>query len=208
MWQKLTINTIHRSRMVSKTLNEIIQDAEHSHRKIWLMMTVTSTLWVLLGYLTIHSSEGFSPKYTNNLFIYLLYFVAFALGVLSIGLRYYLLSNQRIEIRIAEKPNLKLIAKNCQTGEVDHKRLEELNRLETYEQVLVTLPGWILNRSVYSWGINSMIIFTGYIVGILTNAFAVIVPFMVGALILDFIMFPKLQKYIKKASVLANSASA
>jgi hypothetical protein len=186
--------------MLSETVKEIIKDAERNHRKLWLIMTVSSTLWLLLGYLTINHSGNSIPRNVNTSFIYLLYVVAFGLGVLSVGLRYYLLSNRRIEVRITEKPNLKLIAKNRQTGEVDCKRLEELNKLETYEQRLVTLPGWILNRSVYSWGVNSMIVFTGYIVGTLTKSFAIIVPFMVGALILDFIMFPMLQKIIENAN--------
>ena len=190
--------------MLSETVKEIFKDAERYHRKVWLMMTVSSMLFLILGYLTTNHSQNSNPRNVDTSFIYLLYIVAFCLGVLSVGLRYYLLSNRRIEIRMTEKPNLRLIAKNRQTGEVDCKRLEELNKLETYEQRLVTLPGWILNRSVYSWGVNSMIVFTGYIVGVLTKSFAIIVPFMVGALILDFIMFPMLQKFVEKASLLTN----
>lgn len=192
--------------MLSETVKEIIKDAERSHRKLWLIMTVSSTLWVLLGYLTINHNANFIHKYVNTTFIYLLCVMAFGLGVLSVGLRYYLLSNRQIEVRITEKPNLKPIAKNHKTDEVDYKRLEELNKLETYEQWLVTLPGWILNRSVYSWGVNSMIIFTGYIVGMLTKSFDIIVPFMVVALALDIMMFPMLKKFIEKASIQINSS--
>ncbi len=184
--------------MLSETVKETIKDAERYHRKIWLMMTVSSMLFLLLGYTTPNHSQNSIPRNVDTSLIYLLYIVAFCLGVLSVGLRYYLLSNRKIETRITKEPNLKLIAKKRQTDEVDFKRLEVSNKLETYEQRLVALSGWILNRSIYSWGINSMIAFTGYIVGIITKSFAIITPFVAGALILDFIMFPMLQKFMEK----------
>ncbi len=188
--------------MLSETVKEIIKDSEQRHRKLWMIMTVSSALWVLLGYFTIIiNSENLNPRPVSSAFIYSLYIVAFGLGILSICLRYYLLSGQRIKNHIEKEPNIELFEKKHCKDKSDYESLQELNKMAKHEKSLVTLSGWILNRSVYSWGVNSMIVFTGYIVGILTKSFVIIVPFMVGALILDFIMFPMLQRTIEKASI-------
>ena len=65
--------------MLSETVKEIFKDAERYHRKVWLMMTVSSMLWLLLGYLTINHSGNLIPRNVNTSFIYLLYVVALVL---------------------------------------------------------------------------------------------------------------------------------
>ena len=116
--------------------------------------------------------------------------MAFGLGILSICLRYYLLSDQRIKNHIEKGPYLESFAKNHWKDKLDHENLQELKKLAKHEQRLVTLPRWVFNRSVLSWGINSFIVFTGYIVGILTKSFTIIIPFGGRSTLLGFCDVP------------------
>ncbi len=173
--------------MLSKLAKKKIRDADRINKLWWIANVLAS---VLIVYFIIHDASD-TPGVLSSLgsqFVTSLYVIAVGLGILSIGLKYYFLSDKKIEEYIAN-------AKESPEGKIDYEQLEALKQMSSYEKRIVALPRLVLNSFMFIWVINIIVIFLGLAIFGSTKSFAIIIE----AIFLDIIAFPRTQKIVEKA---------
>ncbi len=183
--------------MLSERIENIINKGERYNREVWITNILSVPLVGLIIYF-ITNEKNYNPQlFEESSLILILYIVSICLGLLSIGLRYYLFSDRKIKAYFNNivEPDLEFYAKDQKSKKIDFSLLKELRLMPKHEQTLVTLPGWVSGRLVGIFLVNGTIALTGCMVGIATKTYFIII----GVFFLEIIMYPDTLRIKEKA---------
>ena len=184
--------------MLYEGVKQLIRYVERVMQGLWLAMTLSATLWVLLSYACISSGKYHLPPTISALELYF-YMGAVLLGAASFILRISLLKDNRIrECLLRQTSSLN------QTINSNKKLLAKLQQLPPEEQELfrklMPISGWSLNIYLICWSLNSAIAILGFVFSLATESYTESVPLVAAAITLNILMFPKLQPLMETAA--------
>jgi len=186
--------------MLYEGVKQLIKHVERVMQGLWLAMTLSFTLWVLLSYACIRSGKYHLPLTISELELYF-YMGAVLFGAASVILRISLLKDNRIRECLLRKTS-----SSSQTINSNKKLLAKLQQLPPEEQELfrklMPIFGWSLNIYLICWSLNSAIAILGFVFSLATGSYTESVPFVAAAIILNILMFPKLQPLMETAATL------
>ena len=183
--------------MLYEGVKQLIRYVERLMQGLWLAMTLSATLWVLLSYGCIRSGKYHLPLTISELELYF-YIGAVLFGAASVILRISLLKDNRIREYL-----LGQTSSSDQT--INNKKLlAKLQKLPPEEQEifrkLMPISGWSLNIYIICWSLNSAIAVLGFVFSLTTESYTESVPFVAAAITLNILMFPKLQPLMETAA--------
>ena len=184
--------------MLYEGVKQLIRYVERVMQGLWLAMTLSFTLWVLLSYGCIRSEKYHLPLTISELELYF-YMGAVLFGAASVILRISLLKDNRIRECL-----LKQTSSSKQTINSNKKLLAKLHQLPPEEQEifrkLMPISGWSLNIYMICWSLNSAIAILGFVFSLTTESYTESVPLVATAITLNILMFPKLQPLMETAA--------
>ena len=184
--------------MLYEGVKQLIRYVERVMQGLWLAMTLSATLWVLLSYACIRSGKYHLPPTISALELYF-YMGAVLMGAASVILRISLLKDNRIRECL-----LRQTSSSNQTINSNKKLLAKLQQLPHEEQELfrklMPISGWSLNIYLICWSLNSGIAMLGFVFSLATESYTESVPLVAAAITLNILMFPKLQPLMETAA--------
>ncbi len=171
-------------------------------RILWTAMVLTVLFFVLLAYILSQQYKTDSvPVQTELRMIF--YAVAVLAPLAAYFLRRRMLSSERLQPAMRLKVDLQAMATDSETGVTDEARLAELKKLNPLELKALTLSGRYFTAMLLSLALHEVVALCGMMLSMLEQSFEAILPFAAVAIVLDLLIYPRLDKFIEQNAVAA-----
>jgi hypothetical protein len=188
--------------MISDTLRILLKRYQFHLNMIWGGLTLNILLFPGIAYYILASGggEGLGPSHATLEFVFRL--VAVSLGIGSVLWWRLHLSDDRLKASLAREVSARSLASNRETGQIDEDLLSKIESLSEFEQRLLSLASGYPLPYVISPVLNVTIVLAGVVLAFLTANTSKMVPFVLAAIILNVLMFPRLITLVNRASQL------
>lgn len=185
-----------------QSLNRILRPRTFTLRILWTAMVLTVLFFVLLAYILSQQYKTDSvPVQTELRMIF--YAVAVLAPLAAYFLRRRMLSSERLQPAMRLKVDLQAMATDSETGVTDEARLAELKKLNPLELKALTLSGRYFTAMLLSLALHEVVALCGMMLSMLEQSFEAILPFAAVAIVLDLLIYPRLDKFIEQNAVAA-----
>jgi hypothetical protein len=167
---------------------------------LWAMMTLTVLLFVGLAYLMNAQQQ---PAAALPQLRIALYTTAGVVALLSFFVRRMLLSSQRNQSTPALKKALRALVGDAQAEASDAEVPAQVKRMQASDAKVAALSGRYFTALLLSLAMHEAIALCGMILSINERRFESIVPFAIAAIVLDLLVYPRLDKYIEESTTTA-----
>lgn len=162
---------------------------------LWMAMVLTVLLFVGLAYLMDTRQQ---PAVAQPELQMALYGVAGVLAVLSFFLRRMFLSSQRNQSPPAMEQALRGLVVSAQVEAPDVEMPAQVKRMKVIEAKVGALSGRYFTAMLLSLAMHEAITLCGMILSINEHEFEAIIPFAIAAIVLDLLVYPRLDKYVEE----------
>ncbi len=99
------------------------------------------------------------------------------------------------------KVDLRAMAIDSETGVTDEARLAEMKKLNPLELKAITLSGRYFTAMLLSLALHEVVALCGMMLSMLERRFEAILPFAAAAIVLDLLIYPRLDKFIEQNAI-------
>lgn len=186
--------------MDSQSLKEMLRPRMFVLKILWTAMVLTVLLFVGLAYFMNAQRQ---PGVAQPELRMVLYVVAGVLALLSFFLRRMFLSSQRNQSTSALKKALRALVGDAQTEATDAEMPAQVKRLKSIEAKAAALSGRYFTAMLLSLAMHEAIAMCGMILSMIEHRFEPMLPFAIAAIVLDLLVYPRLDKYVEQNAVSA-----
>ena len=186
--------------MDSESLNNILRPRTLTLRILWSAMVMTILFFVLVAYF-ITSQNQAEPVPVQSELRMVFYAIAVIAPVAAYFLRRRMLSSERLQPAMRLNVDLRSMATDSETGVTDEARLAELKKLNPLELKALTLSGRYFTAMLLSLALHEVVALCGMMLSMLEQRFEAILPFAAAAIVLDLMIYPRLDKFIAQNAV-------
>jgi hypothetical protein len=182
--------------MTSDTLNKSLRPAVLAQRLIWVAMTFSMLLIpVVVGVMSAGNHEA-GVSLSNEVRL-ALYAIAGVAAIISIFAQRFLLSPNRIQTKL-DNLDVRSLATNAKTREVDEAKLAEIRLLDPTETKTLGLARQYQSALMIRLAFSEVVVLSGVMLSVLERRFAPVVPFVLAAIVLDLLAFPRFHKIVEE----------
>ena len=169
-------------------------------RILWSAMVMTVLFFVLIAYVMSRQYQpGSAPVQAELRMVF--YAIAIIAPIAAYFLRRRMLSSERLQPAMRLKVDLRAMATDSETGVTDEARLAEMKKLSPLELKAITLSGRYFTAMLLSLALHEVVALCGMMLSILEQRFEAILPFAAVAIVLDLLIYPRLDKFIEQNAV-------
>ena len=150
---------------------------------LWFALTMSMLMYLFIGY-TI-SVNGEPVPADDQTLILAFYAVAGVTMIVSLAMRFFLFSDERIERELSKPLDLDALAVLRPRMPADAATLEKLKQLTEKEQRLFGLPGAFMAPLIFNLAMNESVVIYGLILTLMYHRFSLMMPFAVAGLLLN-----------------------
>jgi F0F1-type ATP synthase membrane subunit c/vacuolar-type H+-ATPase subunit K len=183
-----------------ESLNKILRPRTLTMRILWSAMVMTILFFVLVSYF-ITSQHQSEPVPIQNELRMVFYAIAVIAPIAAYFLRRRMLSSERLQPAMRLNVDLRAMATDSETGVTDEARLADLNKLNPLELKAITLSGRYFTAMLLSLALHEVVALCGMMLSMLEQRFEAILPFAAVAIVLDLLIYPRLDKFIEQNAV-------
>jgi len=182
------------------SLQETLRSRMFVTKTLWAAMVLTVCLFVGLAYF-INAQQ--QPGVAQPELRMALYGVAGVLAVLSFFLRRRFLSSHRnLSISTLEKAMRGLVG-DGQAEATDAEVPAQVRRMQAIDAKVGVLSGRYFTAMIMSLAMHESIALCGMILAMIERRFEAMIPFAIAAIVLDLLIYPRLDKYIEESTASA-----
>lgn len=185
-----------------QSLNKVLRPRTFTLKILWSAMVMTILFFVLVSYF-ITSQNQTEPAPVQNELRIVFYAIALIAPVAAYFLRRRMLSSERLQPVMDMKVDLRAMATDSETGVTDEARLAELKRLNPLELKALSLSGRYFTAMLLSLALHEVVALCGMMLSMLEQSFEAILPFAAVAIVLDLMIYPRLDKFVEQNAVTA-----
>ena len=163
-------------------------------------MVLTVLFFVLVAYFITGQNQA-EPLPVQNELRMVFYALAVGLALASYFLRRRMLSSERLQPAMRLNVDLQALATDSETGVTDEARLAEMKKLSPLELKAIGLSGRYFTAMLLSLALHESIALCGMMLAMLEQRFEVILPFAAVAIVLDLLIYPRLDKFVEQNAV-------
>jgi F0F1-type ATP synthase membrane subunit c/vacuolar-type H+-ATPase subunit K len=180
------------------SLQETLRSRMFVMKILWTAMVVTVLLFVGLAYF-INAQQ--QPDVAQPQLQMVLYGVAGVLAVMSFFLRRRFLSSHRnLSISTLEKAMRGLVG----DGQAEDAEVPaQVRRMQAIDAKVGALSGRYFTAMILSLAMHESIALCGMILAMIERRFEAMIPFAIAAIVLDLLIYPRLDKYVEASMVSA-----
>lgn len=186
--------------MDSLSLKEKLRARIFVMKLLWTAMVVTVLLFVGLAYLM--NAQG-QPEAAQPKLRIALYATAGGVALLSFFVRRMLLSSQRKQSTPNLEKAMRGLVGNGQAEATDAEVPAQVKRMKAIEAKVGALSERYFTALLLSLAMHEAIAICGMILSINERRFEAMIPFAIAALVLDLLIYPRLDKYVEESMVSA-----
>ena len=184
------------------SLNKVLRPRTFTLRILWSAMVMTILFFVLVSYF-ITSQNQTEPVPIQNELRMVFYAIAVLAPIAAYFLRRRMLSSERLQPVMRMKVDMRAMATDSETGVTDEARLAELKRLNPLELKALSLSGRYFTAILLSLALHEVVALCGMMLSMLEQSFEAILPFAAVTIVLDLMIYPRLDKFIEQNAVTA-----
>jgi hypothetical protein len=182
--------------------DELIQPALTLARLLWVALTASIPIYVLLAYLVFAEKTRAGQVTSLAEISYYFHISAGSLIVLSIVLRRLLFSRDRLKKRLSVEMCPKQLSIDPQTKQVDLKRLKKVGQLTKNELKLLSLGAWHFGPFFAILAINELVAILGVILAALSRQGEAVLPFAAAGILLNLTLYGKLNRLVEQGRLI------
>ena len=183
-----------------ESLNKILRPRTLTMRILWSAMVMTILFFVLVAYF-ITGQNQVKPVPVQDELRMVFYAIAVLAPIAAYFLRRRMLSSERLQPAMRLKVDLRAMATDSETEVTDEARLAELKKLNPLELKAISLSGRYFTAMLLSLALHEVVALCGMMLSMLEQRFEAILPFAAVAIVLDLLIYPRLDKFIEQNAV-------
>ena len=185
-----------------ESLNKVLRPRTLTLRILWAAMVMTILFFVLVAYFITGQNQT-EPVPVQDELRMVFYAIAVIAPIAAYFLRRRMLSSERLQPVMRLKVDLRAMATDSETGVTDEARLAEMKKLNPLELKALSLSGRYFTAMLLSLALHEVVALCGMMLSMLEQRFEAILPFAAVAIVLDLMIYPRLDKFIEQNAVTA-----
>ncbi len=187
--------------MISDELKELIRPVVLVQRIIWFV--IAGSIIFYIGFVYFFIGENKALAISVGGYVEPLIYILAGASVLGSILYYrYSLSESRLSQFMDPDTDLRSMAVNPRTKEVDQAKLDRLNALSDHEAKIYSLMFELQKITIVVLILNELTAIFGSVLAFVYDDAQKIIPFAIASLVLSFWMFPRHLSLIKRVQSL------
>ena len=184
----------------SESLNKILRPRTLTMRILWTAMVLTVLLFVFLTYI-LTGQNRLEPVPVQNELRMVFYAIAVIAPVAAYFLRRRILSSERLQSASNTEDGLQALATDFRTEVTDEAKLAEIKKLSPLELKAIAISVPYFTALLLSLALHEVVAICGMMLSMLELRFEAILPFAAVAIVLDLMIYPRLDKFIEQNAV-------
>lgn len=185
-----------------QSMGKILRPRILTLRILWAAMTTTVLLFIVIDYVITSQNQKEAALVQNELRM-VFYAVAVLAPVAAYFLRRAMLSSERLQFVAGREVDLRAMATDSETGVTDEAKLSDLKKLNPFELKAIKLSERYFTAILLSLALHEVVALCGMMLSMLEQKFEAILPFAAVAVMLDLIIYPRLDKFLELNSMIA-----
>jgi hypothetical protein len=175
----------------------VLKPKSNISKMIWVALTFTHLLLIFMAYFL--TSQIAEPKHIEPTIVYALAAVALVDGLISFFVIPNLfLSETKIKDALSTEVNIKTLATDSETGQLDTNILSKYEKLSSSERKLLKLSMIYFTVLVLRLALNEAVTLFGFVLAFLSGKFVMLLPFAAVGIMLNFSIFPNLERFMEE----------
>ncbi|MEW6729843.1 MAG: hypothetical protein AB1489_00775 [Acidobacteriota bacterium] len=179
--------------MVSEDLQTLLRPQLMVQKIVWAGLTITIGLYLFLAYqMVVLGQTNLSATQLDKNLEIVIYAFAATMGILSLLLRKFLLSDQRLSTKLTQyHTHPERLAVTPRSGPLDTTKLEKVKKLSAKERAILGLAREYFIAMIMSLALTETIAISGFLLTLLSHQITIMLPFVFATLILNLAFFPR-----------------
>jgi hypothetical protein len=181
--------------MQSEAFTSLVRPMQIARTVVWIALNGAILLYVVIACLRFGAPSTTAGAFSHPMALPL---VAVAVAAVIAGrvLPTVIFPPQRRRDLLARDPDVRSLARNPRTGALDEERLARLEALPPHEQRLIAAAGASFTPFIIQLALQESVALCGLVLALLSESAAPIIPFAAVALVLNFMVSPKLDSVL------------
>ncbi len=189
--------------MTMPHLDEVIRPRIEVLTIVWLAMTASIGVYAMV---VAFAAWDVLPRDISPFLAYFLRLVASALVALSVVLPRRLLSDRVVAAHMHKEPQVRALATNLRTGQVDPEELRHLAALPPLDQRLAGLVALAWKPTLIGLALSEAAALVGLVLGLAAQSLFAGLPMLAAALVLNLWHYPRPEPLLERGRKLQGDA--
>ena len=181
---------------LSENFTKEVKSNLRIHDIVWFASASAIFLYTFLSYIVLQNSTAQPRIDSANSIIF--YIIGIVLACIALFLKKLLFDKSKIETQLDKNIDIENLATNNETGEIDEQRLNLFSSFTENEVKLYSLIKWHMTPYIIVLSIIDAIAIVGLVLSFMLIKFSVILPFAIGALLLNFFLLRHVYSILEK----------